>query len=299
MLPSTLYIIGNGFDLWHRIPSSYKQFKEYVRSCDERMFDAVDRYLRAGEDWSDLESALAGIDVDVIIDDLSGSMVSYGADDWSDAYHHDFQYEVNNVVQRLSSELRVRFGAWIRTLAIPTPSSAATRLKEIDSDAVFLSFNYSSTLRDLYGVPDAQVLHIHGKATLPNSELILGHAWNPVQRQSLNDACDEDTDSRLMEAHNILDDYFAKTFKPSEQLITEHQAFFDQLGAIDIVHVLGHSLSEVDLLYFQALLRMPRVAAAQWSIACRSEQERPTKHARLVEIGVPAKLIKPVLWEDL
>jgi Bacteriophage abortive infection AbiH len=225
MLPSTLYIIGNGFDLWHGIPSSCKQFKEYVSSCDERMFDAVDRYLHADEDWSDLESALAGIDVDAIIDDLSGFMVSYGA--------------------------------------------------------------------------DAQVLHIHGKATLPNSELILGHAWNPVQRQSLNDGCDEDTDSRLMEAHNILDDYFAKTFKPSEQLITEHQAFFDQLGAIDIVHVLGHSLSEVDLLYFQALLRMPRVAAAQWHIACRSEQERPMKHARLVEIGVPAKLIKPVLWEDL
>jgi len=26
-----LYIIGNGFDLWHGIPSSYWRFREYVR----------------------------------------------------------------------------------------------------------------------------------------------------------------------------------------------------------------------------------------------------------------------------
>ena len=64
MRPTKLYVIGNGFDLWHGIPSSYAQFKEYVRRYDRDLFDAVDSYLPADEDWSDIESALADVDVD-------------------------------------------------------------------------------------------------------------------------------------------------------------------------------------------------------------------------------------------
>lgn len=299
MHPTKLYVIGNGFDLWHGIPSSYAAFKEYVRRRDRHLFDAVDSYLPADEDWSDLESALADVDVGSIIDDLGHFMPAYSAEDWSDAGHHDFQYEVDQVVQRLSTELRARFGEWIRTLVIPTPGTATKRLKGLDVDAAFLTFNYTSTLGDLYAVPDVHVLHIHGEARLQDSELILGHAWNPAQRRSLNDRPDiEDIDTRLIEAHGILDDYFSQTFKPSEQLICKHQAFFDQLGAIETVHVLGHSLSDVDLPYIQALLKVPNVAAARWYVACRSEQERQTKCDRLVALGVDAQRASTVLWTD-
>jgi hypothetical protein len=299
MLPTKLYIIGNGFDLWHEIPSSYAQFKEYVRRNDRKMFEAVDRYLPADEDWSDLESALADVDVDSIIDDLGHFMQAYSADDWSDAGHHDFQYEVAQVVQHLSTELRARFGEWVRSLPISTPSIAPKRLNGIDANAAFLTFNYTSTLGDLYAVPYANVLYIHGEARLQDSELILGHAWNPAQRRSLNDRPDiEDIDTRLMEAHGILDEYFSRTFKPSEQLIRENQLFFDQLGTIQSVHVLGHSLSDVDLPYIQALLKVPSVVAACWYIACRSEQERATKYDRLVELGVDPKRASTVLWAN-
>lgn len=299
MRPSTLYVIGNGFDLWHGIPSSYARFKEYVRRRDRELFDAVDRYLPADEDWSDLESALADIDVDNIIDDLGQFMQAYSAEDWSDAGHHDFQYEVDLVVQRLSTELRTRFGEWIRSLVIPTLGTATQRLRSIDTNAAFLTFNYTSTLGSLYAVPHSHVLHIHGEARMQDSELILGHAWNPAQRRSLNDRPDiEDIDTRLMEAHDILDDYFSRTFKPSERLIREHQAFFDQLSAIETVHVLGHSLSDVDLPYIQALLRVPSVAAAHWYVACRSEQERSAKYDRLVTLGVDAQRAAAALWSD-
>jgi len=297
MHPAKLYVIGNGFDLWHGIPSSYAHFKEYVRLHDRDLFDAVERYLPADEDWNELESSLAGVDVDSIIEDLGHFMPPYGAEDWSDAGHHDFQYEVDQLVQRLSSGLRKRFGLWIRTLVIPTPCTAANRLRDIDVDAAFLSFNYTSTLGDLYGVPDEHVLHIHGQAKVQDTDLILGHAWNPRQRQMLNDRPDiEDIDTRLIEAHSILDDYFARTFKPSEQLIRAHPAFFEQLGLIETVHVLGHSLSDVDRPYIQALLGVPSVAAARWYVACRSEQERSAKSDRLVALGVDARRVSTVLW---
>ena len=299
MYPTKLYVIGNGFDLWHEIPSSYVQFKEYVRRQDQDLFDAIDRYLPAKEDWSDLESALAAIDVDSIIDDLGHFMPAYSSEDWSDSGHHDFQYEVDQVVQRLSTKLRAMFVEWIRSLVIPTLSTATNRLKNIDVNAVFLTFNYTSTLRALYAVPDTHVLHIHGEARLHESELVLGHAWNPAQRRSLNDRADiENIDTRLMEAHGILDEYFSRTFKPSEQLIRKNQRFFDRLGAVKTVHVLGHSLSDVDLPYIQALLRISSIYAACWHVACRSEQDRSTKYDRLVALGVDPKRISTVFWTE-
>lgn len=294
-----LYVIGNGFDLWHGIPSSYGDFKQYVRHHDHNLFEAVENYLPTESNWSDLEDALANVDVDGIIDNLGDFMVSYSADDWSDSYHHDFQYEVDLVVQRLSTELRTQFGQWIRTLKIPTPDTATKCLTTIDKGAIFLSFNYTSTLKDLYGVADGHVLHIHGNAAQQDQELILGHSWNPKQRKSLNDRPDiEEVDTRLMEANNILDNYFSTTFKPSQQLIQEHSQFFTQLNAIDTVCVLGHSLSDVDRPYFQAILSRKSIATAQWYIACRSNEDCEKKSARLTELGVNSRRVVTVLWED-
>jgi hypothetical protein len=222
-----LYIIGNGFDLWHEIPSSYLKFKEYIRVHDRALFDTVESYLPVDEDWSDLESALADVDVDYILEELGHFMMPHSTDDWSDSSRHDFQYEVDKVSQQLSAELRHRFGQWIRQLVIPIPTIAVKKLKLINTSAVFLTFNYTSTLCDLYGISDSHVLHIHGDANLHDSDLVLGHAWNPLERKSLNDRSDiEDIDTRLMEAHGILDKYFSKTFKPSEQLIRAHSSFF-------------------------------------------------------------------------
>jgi hypothetical protein len=295
-----LYIIGNGFDLWHGIPSEYWQFREFVVERDSGLLKAVENYLPADENWSDLESALAQIDVGCIIDDLGHFMTSYGADDWSDSGHHDFQYEVDRIVESLSTELRRRFGEWIRQLPIPTPATASQRLRTIDPTARFLTFNYTSTLLDLYGAPDTHVLHIHGSANLPDNDLVLGHAWNPQERRSLNDRPDiEEIDTRLMEAHSILDRYFSDTFKPSLRLIQEHRPFFERLTSVDEVCVLGHSLSVVDEPYFHAILATPGLASARWQVACRSDSDVDANSARLRQLGVESGSIITCSWSDI
>jgi len=55
----------------------------------------------------------------------------------------------------------------------------------IDPTAFFLTFNYTPSLQELYGVPDRRILHIHGEANLPDSDLILGHAWHVVMKTQL------------------------------------------------------------------------------------------------------------------
>ncbi|WP_186251320.1 bacteriophage abortive infection AbiH family protein [Burkholderia gladioli] len=298
MTSRTLYVIGNGFDLWHGIPSSYSCFRDYVRLHGRDVFDAVESYLPAGESWSDLETAFAEIDVHHVIESLGHFMGSYGDDDWSDSGHHDFQYEVERVVERLSSELRFLFGEWIRQLPIPTATTVPRRLGFLDTDAIFLTFNYTTTLRKVYGVADANVLHIHGNADLPDSELILGHAWHPESRRSLNDRPDiANIDVRLAEAHDIIDNYFLKTFKPSAQIIQAHGDFFALMRDIEKVFVLGHSLSDVDEPYFDAMLAVPGLRTARWTLACREDAEE--KSRRVHAFGIAPSSVRTVSWDAL
>lgn len=51
MLTNILYIIGNGFDLNHRLPTGYGHFKAYVRIHDRDVHDWIEDYVPAGESW--------------------------------------------------------------------------------------------------------------------------------------------------------------------------------------------------------------------------------------------------------
>lgn len=300
MKPQKLYVIGNGFDLWHGIPSSLARFKEYVQATDRDVYREVEDYLPTREDWSDLERALADMDVDALIDNLGHFMGSYSDDNWSDAGHHDFQYEVQNAVERLSTGLRLRFSEWIRKLPIPTSATTQKQLATLDADSLFFTFNYTSTLSSLYGVPFERILFIHGCADLADDDLVLGHAWHPQTRKSLNDRSDiEEIDTRLIEANDLIDDYFSATFKRSADLIAQHRGFFDALTDIEQVIVLGHSLSDVDAAYFMALLEQRSVAQAAWHIACRSPADWPEKKILLTQLGVDSNRAFPVAWDSL
>lgn len=295
-----LYIIGNGFDLHHGILTGYGNFKKFVQRHEPDLLKNVEAYLPAGEEWCDLEVALAELDVDNIITDLEQFMPSYGAEDWSDSGHHDFQFEVERLAECLSITLLRQFEKWIRQVRIPTPATARRRLRTLDPNARFLTFNYTPTLQKVYGVSESHVLHIHGRADSQDKDLILGHARNPQEKRSLNDRPDiAEIDTRLMEANNILDEYFSKTFKPSARLLEEHRPFFDGLVGVQEVVILGHSLSQVDGAYFHRLLSVPGISSACWKLACRANDDKHTKNARLQQLGVEVRNITICSWSEL
>lgn len=233
MQTATLYVIGNGFDLRHNMPSSLWHFKEFLLAMDSDIYRDVEECLLVDNDWSDLETALADLDVDMLINNLGHFMSSYGDEDWGDAGHHDFQYEVDQVIRGLSKGMRSRFGQWIRQLPIPSCEGLSNRLTKLDSQALFLTFSYTSTLRRVYGVGTDRVLHIHGSAEARDDELILRHAWEPESRASLNYRANiADMDTRLMVANSIIDDYFCAASKPSQKLIAKHRHFFEGLSGV-------------------------------------------------------------------
>ena len=105
MKSQVLYVIGNGFDLHHKVRSSYADFGEYVRKVDQDLHRTFEKYFSFEGNWADLENTLANIDVDLIIDEESNALVPYSAKDGRDSYHHDYQYQIDRIVESLSEGL--------------------------------------------------------------------------------------------------------------------------------------------------------------------------------------------------
>jgi len=298
-LKKILYIIGNGFDIHHGVPSRFSDFEKHLRTEAPSLHDLVERFLPVGEDWSDLEAALAGLHVDEIIDYAAMFLMSCGAEDWSDAGHHDYQYEVKQIVQGLSSVLKAAFSAWVVTLPIPCRSEVTAPVY-IDPTSRFLTFNYTDTLSAVYDVPDANVLFIHGRAEDDSKGLVLGHAWNPAHIPSLNDVPDPGSmDTRMIEGNVIINDFFGETFKNTKAIIEANTAFFNNLMDITRIYVLGHSLSYVDREYFVAIANNIDLANVKWIISYYRDTEIQSHRDFMSELGIDHDMTEFVLLDEL
>ncbi len=292
MPKDTLYIIGNGFDIYHGVSSRYSDFKKYLSNIDTNILDLVEEYIPVHEDWSDLESALAQIDVDIIIQNASQFLMSYSDEDWSDAGHHDYQYEINEIIEGLSEQLKSRFCEWIRQLVTPSTSEIVVRPLSLPVTARYLNFNYTSSLTDIYSIPINNIIYIHGNAQRGDN-LVLGHAWNPIEIPSLNDVPEPDSmDTRVMEGNEIINKYFGLTFKNSGKIIEDNSDFYKSLSGLTKIIVLGHSLSKVDEPYFTEIVKNICVDKIQWHVSYFRDEEKEHHSAALKKIGVPDSALK-------
>lgn len=281
-----LYIVGNGFDIYHGIPSRYSDFKNYLKFHDHLLLENVEKYLPVEDNWCNLELAFAYIDVDYLIEEALQFLQSYSAEEWSDSFHHDYQYELDKVVSDLSSNLKSYFCQWINQLELPAPESLINKVVGVNKSAIFLSFNYTQTLQHVYNVNDDNILHIHGKVGQDESEIVLGHSWNPEIIPDLNDIPNpEDMDTRIMEGNDIINSYFGKTFKPSAKIIESNIDFFSNLKGVTKIFVLGHSLSEVDLPYFEEIIKNVDINS-EWLITYYGDEELESHKNTIDELGV-------------
>jgi hypothetical protein len=254
MKSKTLFVVGNGFDLFHGVRSTYSEFGEYVRRTNGTLHKTFEKYFSFEGNWARLEETLACLDISSIVDDASELLVGYGSDEWRDSDNHAYQEEVNDTVCALSEGLKTAFTAWVLQLSIPHLGDYTGKLLRVHPDAVFLTFNYTPTLETLYGIPRENICYIHNSAETANSQLILGHAVDPSGRIPLNKGMDlEAQDIRVTEGNKILDSYFGRTFKPTAKVVSDKREFFDELHCTTQVFVIGHSLSAVDLPYFREI----------------------------------------------
>lgn len=287
-----LYIIGNGFDIHHGIPSSYSNFKEFLRTRDVDIYNLVDEYLPVDEKWADIEDCLAHIDVESIIDSASQFLVSYAADDWSDSYHHDYQYEVDKIISGLSSGLLAVFTEWIKQLKMPAADEVKDRHVNLQERGVYLTFNYTNTLSKVYEIPNENILFIHGDAQC-NDDLVLGHAWFPADIPSVGEGdVSESLDTRVMEGNDIIDQYFGATFKDVDKIIEENESFFMGLSDVSVINVIGHSMSEVDFDYFYKVVKSVDISKVNWRVSYYSQSGLEAIKSTIETLGIRQELVQ-------
>lgn len=279
-----LYIIGNGFDLFHGLKTGYWNFKEHLEKNHQELHNNIEKYLFGDDLWSDFEDALERLESDNIVDDCSMYLQDYGAEDWSDSGHHDYQNAVGEIIDSLTSQLKHSFKKWIKTIS-PLKDNNGVRCS-ISKDSLFLNFNYTDTLESLYLVEKENILYIHGNIKDEDSKIILGHGREPSTIEQLDAVGDEESDVRTIEANKTINDYFRENYKNTKQILDENRSYFEKLNSVENVVVLGHSMSSVDQEYFHEINRNADLEKVKWIISYYNSSEISGKKTLMESLGV-------------
>ena len=148
-----LYIIGNGFDLYHELPTSYDDFRDYVSHENPSLYMRIREYDKKGYfarklegNWSNIENSL----------DL-GKIIS-----------NTIENDVNRVMEDLVECFVKLFYKWIGEIEknIEFCYKDKPALLALNNESHYITFNYTKTLELLYGVhndSELRVLPIHGR----------------------------------------------------------------------------------------------------------------------------------------
>jgi len=113
---------------------------------------------------------LALLDFDTVLEAHSDSLARLGSSDFRDRDWSTFAIDMELVVKDLTVNLFEEFKEFALKIEYPEP---------LDKDVLYLTFNYTDTLERYYGIPEKNILNIHGKAKFDETVLILGHGINP------------------------------------------------------------------------------------------------------------------------
>ena len=155
---SRLYVIGNGFDLFHGLATDYKGFLDFLGKRNTELADYLESYF-SDNLWSSFEEGLGTFDAGALLRDQLGQLPDE-ENDSSGEMHAMFDavfWITNTVAVKLPEELN----HWVSEIPIRQKSG---KVFPLDKFAQFFTFNYTRTLQELYGVEDDRILHIHGQA---------------------------------------------------------------------------------------------------------------------------------------
>lgn len=248
-----LFVIGNGFDLAHGIKSKYWNFGEYLADNYPSFFNSLNSAINNDQGiWSDFEAKLP--DCGRAMEDTGLSVAQQRLDelDYDPMSDEGMGIWMNDQLRFINSLPNV-LRSWIESIDIHKPKAYIEGL--MSNDDYFLSFNYTNTLEEVYGIEKDNILHIHGDVNNTNHELIMGHGdmsqimWVEKQLHSSEEAF---ADCAISIYKSELD-FLSKTYKNTHEIISRHEDFFDEIVGIDEIYVIGSSLSEVDKTYFEKI----------------------------------------------
>ena len=308
---SELHIIGNGFDKGHRLKTSYWNFREYLEKYEEdflfqmeKMYnfapferkDNRNRKNKQRQKWRDdalyqylwcsfefelshanevemeerSQSVLEVMDLDGGLIGIEDTMDDY----WEEEYH--FIEMMNHYVWKWAKQIRLN-------KAYPRKTSFIENTEDY-----FLTFNYTNVLERVYQISSNRICHIHGGLTPYCKEKpILGHgnADKIDMYQEKAKRADDEFDEGAKSIYNAIAKFYERILKDTNRQINIHRDFFENFSDITSVNIIGHSMSNVDLPYFQSV-KLYSSDKIKWNIYCYDKDEQDSMKERLLSIGV-------------
>jgi hypothetical protein len=284
-----LYIIGNGFDLWHNLPTSYHDFYVYSKDTLDAIGDYYELDLNQDNPWHDFENSLG----EFMWEDFfnAHNEINISSDDFRPKEIYGLEDELAEKTDKHVSLIKEEFVEWINQIDI---AQAKPKLV-FPKGAKFINFNYTSTLQSSYEIDDTQVFHIHGRAET-RDDLIFGHG------ESIDDSYEYDETGQisgsLFSDAEIAAKYpLTALKKPVTEVLSNNNDYFKQLTGIAEVIVIGHSLSKIDLSYFSLIADIAN--NAQWKVYCYSKEEHGKRLESLINCGVEKDKIQIYTYKDL
>jgi hypothetical protein len=169
-----LYLIGNGFDLAHKLPTKYSSFIDSNPEKYEKYYGVF-----KGQDWNHIEKTIGDkilnkkeeieelinrIDADEIAEEI---ISSYGTNEYGEIEYYGYEHEelgelfddLNELTELIES-FEEDFKQYLKDNISYNFISISSLANCIEQNSIFISFNYTSTLEKVYGINE--VKHIHG-----------------------------------------------------------------------------------------------------------------------------------------
>jgi len=304
-----LYIIGNGFDRNHGFETGYWNYREFLKKNYNNVLSDFESFqyvcLHTNDKWTDLEDALT-IDYESLMHDAVNNGYPDLSND-SDSRWNDLEVDLDTQLRFIHGFTGKFFYEWFINTDFSSPSHILSFLNVSD---LYVTFNYTSTLENIYKIPDGNILHIHGHIkqisssdiqmpVIPNFLTIedaetTAHIRDDlinadIVRNKLQFGSIKNDAKRVEEALKTQyedDEFYGASLEPginniidfckaaSKNLKENYQILSDFInnGEIDEVVVMGHSILGVDYPYYSDII-LPKLAHCSWRFYCNSDED--------------------------
>ena len=190
----TLILIGNGFDIWQNLDTSYRSFERYYEAHLDEVLERfhLKKYTKYNDDgtiaidsegntitYSDVELFYGDPfkpqkldhtfwwNFEMSMDKIDDRQINY-------FFERDGVKNIKRCAENAQKILKEMFRDWVGTIHI----SEEILKYAFGDNVLFVNFNYTDTLLKRFGVKAVNEFHIHGMANEKES-IIVGHATHP------------------------------------------------------------------------------------------------------------------------
>lgn len=266
----TLVLIGNGFDIWQGLNTSFRSFEKYYEEHLEEVLRHFHLKSHTGYDkegklitdekgtpitysdvelfygnpfqpaklstefWGNLESSM---------DKVDDQQINY-------FFGRDGVKDIKQCADNAQRVLKEIFRDWVMTIEIEERNTPF----QFGDNVLFVNFNYTDTLCKRFGVNPVNEFHIHGSAQDKES-ILVGHATHPEYPY---EPLRQIKETPRLKGLYYIEDFLYNADKHVEDNYTKLRIFCALHGAkiseIENIYVLGLGLGDADLSYIKNLI---------------------------------------------